>query len=70
MNEDTHFDNVAGSIEFNTGRYQGALRDVPDREEWITPAITVNAFYSPEHNSICECLHLSFAASCTGCLRK
>ncbi len=50
----THFDNVANTIDFNVARYQGALRESTDRGEWITPAAVVNAFYSPEHNSICE----------------
>ncbi len=50
----THFDNVANAIDFNVARYQGALRECTDRREWITPAAVVNAFYSPEHNPICE----------------
>ncbi len=51
---DTHFDNVARTMDFNMGRYVNVLRDTPDREDWITPAAVVNAFYSPTHNSICK----------------
>ena len=51
---DAHFQNIADTIDFNVARFQGVLRDTPDREEWITPAAVVNAFYSPDHNSICN----------------
>ncbi len=53
MNTETHFENVKSTVDYNVARYLGVLRDRPDRSEWITPASVVNAFYSPEHNSIC-----------------
>ncbi len=54
MNPNTHFENVKSTVDYNVARYLGVLRDRPDRSEWITPASVVNAFYSPEHNSICK----------------
>ena len=54
MNTETHFENVKSTVDYNVARYLGVLRDRPDRSEWITPASVVNAFYSPEHNSICK----------------
>lgn len=48
----THFDNMLGVKYWASGKELYSLRDTPERTIWLTQPAIVNAFYSPNHNSI------------------
>ena len=51
---DDHMASVLKTRKASQGVFTETLRKTPDRSEWITQPAIVNAFYSPNHNSICK----------------
>jgi len=49
---DDHMASVLKTRKASQGVFTETLRKTPDRSEWITQPAIVNAFYSPNHNSI------------------
>nr|XP_033813878.1 neprilysin [Geotrypetes seraphini] len=50
--EDEYFENILQNTVFNIKKSLKKLREPVDKEEWITGAAVVNAFYSPSRNQI------------------
>ncbi|XP_029471165.1 neprilysin isoform X2 [Rhinatrema bivittatum] len=50
--EDEYFENILQNIGFTLNKAFKKLREQVDKEEWITGAAVVNAFYSPSRNQI------------------
>jgi len=48
----THFENMLGVKYWASGKELHSLRETPERTIWLTQPAIVNAFYSPNHNSI------------------
>ncbi len=53
MQPDDHLGNIRSVKESVFNLYFNKFGTTPDRTEWITSPAVVNAFYSPDHNSIC-----------------
>jgi len=48
----THYENIVGVKSWASKKELESLRDEPKRDIWLTQPAIVNAFYSPNHNSI------------------
>ncbi len=48
----THFENMVGVKTWASMKELKSLRESPERDIWLTQPAIVNAFYSPNHNSI------------------
>ena len=51
----THYENIVGVKTWASKKELESLRDEPKRDIWLTQPAIVNAFYSPNHNSISKC---------------
>ncbi|KAG2462924.1 neprilysin-like [Polypterus senegalus] len=51
-NVETYFENILQNLEFGQKKRLRKLRESVDKEEWITGAAVVNAFYSSSRNQI------------------
>uniref|UniRef100_A0A8D0HJC0 Neprilysin n=1 Tax=Sphenodon punctatus TaxID=8508 RepID=A0A8D0HJC0_SPHPU len=50
--EEEYFENIIQNLEFNQKKRLKKLREQVDKEEWISGAAVVNAFYSASRNQI------------------
>ena len=47
-----HLGNVLSMLAWSTGKELAELRKVPERDVWLMHPAIVNAWYSPNHNTI------------------
>jgi hypothetical protein len=47
-----HFGNVLSMLAWTAGKELSELRKVPERDVWLMHPAIVNAWYSPNHNTI------------------
>jgi predicted metalloendopeptidase len=47
-----HFGNILSMLAWSTVKELSELRKVPERDVWLSHPAIVNAWYSPNHNTI------------------